>query len=72
MFRITIILLCLHICLLGQAQQGSEKSVIYRDLESTIKLKGAPTAIEAFKWSSNDGISSTLSYDVERLTKTVY
>ena len=46
--------------------------MIYRDLESTIKLKGAPTAIEAFKWSSNDGISSTLSYDVERLTKTVY
>lgn len=46
--------------------------MIYRDLESTIKLKGAPTAIEAFKWSSNDGISSTLSYDIERLTKTVY
>ena len=64
--------MCLHICLLGQAQQDSEKSVIYRDLESTIKLKGAPTAIEAFKWSSNDGISSTLSYDIERLTKTVY
>ena len=64
--------MCLHICLLGQAQQGSEKSVIYRNVESTIKLKGAPTAIEAFKWSSNDGISSTLSYDVERLTKTVY
>ena len=46
--------------------------MIYRNVESTIKLKGAPTAIEAFKWSSNDGISSTLSYDVERLTKTVY
>ncbi len=46
--------------------------MLYRNVESTIKLKGAPTAIEAFKWSSNDGISSTLSYDVERLTKTVY
>jgi len=70
--RIAIVLLCLHLSLFGQAQQGSEKSVIYRDLESTIKLKGAPTVIDAFKWRSNNSIGSTLSYDAESLTKTIY
>ena len=68
MLRIALLLLCLQITLLGQAQQRSEKSPLYREIESTIKLKGAPISINVFEFISNEDLNINLKFNKKAFT----
>lgn len=63
MSRITLLLLCLHLSLLSQAQSRTEKSPLYREIESTIKLKGAPISGDVFEFISKEGVNTYLQFD---------
>ncbi len=67
--KATLVLTILLVFAMSAANTLTEKTAIYKEIEVTLKHMTQTAQLRQFTWKSNDGISSTLSFEPLQLKK---